>query len=237
MGPDFATWALDQLGVGVSDFWAWLILIVAATFIVTGIIGSIVTILKAIRGRTGNRVQDKPGQSQENSPDAQQQHATNTEGHVIQARDHNTFNLGPPTPSIPAHWIYRSGCPQFRLSPSPSQNRIEGELRIFSSVPIPNNIEVKWEGVGTDTDWFKPRSTSPGRNFQLAYHMGCDFEPTGLDEIEVKFSVRFWWDNQQHGATWIWYLVPHSKPGVWEWKNPMGSGTGQPDEKDVWTKP
>ncbi len=99
-----------------------------------------------------------------------------------------------------------------------------------------NSIVVKWEGSGTDTDWTIPTPTVVRKNDQHAYHMGwVGFKPSESAEIEVRFSLRFWWDNEQHCATWIWYLTPHStKQGIWEMNQRKGSGTHQPKLEDTW---
>jgi hypothetical protein len=60
---DALTWALDQLEVKVSAFWAWVIIIVALVFIIGGSVASIMTIMGAMR-RRGKRMPEKPRQSQ-----------------------------------------------------------------------------------------------------------------------------------------------------------------------------
>lgn len=176
------------------------------------------------------------GLTQENSPNAQQQQALDVHGHVIQAgRD---VNIGVPVaPTTPLPWLHRSGCPQFdmRRGIQPVQGKIGGDMRISGADPWPISIEVKWEWVGIDMDWTRPTPTGVYRNEQLAFHMGWVTLPSKPDKTEIRFRVRFWWNDEQHGATWIWYLVPHaSKQGIWEWDHHIGSATGQPNIGDTW---
>ena len=176
------------------------------------------------------------GLSQEDSPNAQQLQALDVHGHVIQAG--GDVNIGVPVaPTTPLPWLRRSGCPQFdmRRGIQPVQGEIGGDMRISGADPLPISIEVKWEGVGIDMDWTCPTPTVAYRNEQLAFHMGWVTLPSKPDQTEIMFSVRFWWNDEQHGATWLWYLVPHaSKQGVWEWNHQKGSGTRQPNIGDTW---
>lgn len=148
-----------------------------------------------------------------------------------------TVNQVTPAPPKP-HWLYRSGCPQFDLSPGVQnpQQKIGGDLHVFGANPLPTNIEAKWEGPGITMGWESPTPTVVRKNEQLAFHMGwMAFSPTKLDELEFRFNLRFWWDNEPHGATWIWYLVPHSsKEGAWERLQHKGSSTRQPKPEDTW---
>ena len=128
---------------------------------------------------------------------------------------------GPAWDCLPARRIQSPSAPSH-----PAQGKIGGDIHIFGANPLPNSIEVKWEGAGIDTDWTVPTNTVVRRNEQLAFHMGwVAFQPGKLDETEVRFSSRFWWDDEQYGATWIWYLVPHApKQGIWERNHQKGSG-------------
>ena len=169
-------------------------------------------------------------------PINQSSHQEITSGHVIRAGGKVTIGQEA-TPTVVPPWLQRSGCPQFKMAPGiqPSQGEIGGDMRIFGAAPLPNSIEVKWEGVGIDMDWTVPTPTGVRGNEQLAFHMGwVGFQPGDAEEMQVKFRLRFWWDNQQHEAAWIWYLVPHaSKQGVWEWNYQKGSGTHQPKIQDT----
>ena len=147
------------------------------------------------------------------------------------------INEAPSAPPKP-HWLHRSGCPQFTFyrGIDPRESTIGGDARISGSQPQPNSIEVKWEGPGIESEWHVPNPTALGRNDQIAFHMGWERFQSNSDanEIEVRFNMKFWWDNEQCHATWIWYLVPHAKPGAWEWNINKGSGTKQPNAEDTW---
>ena len=73
---------------------------------------------------------------------------------------------GPAYECIPARRIKSPSAPSHS-----AQGKIGGDLHIFGANPLPNSIEVKWEGAGIDTDWTIPTNTLVRRNDQLAFHM------------------------------------------------------------------
>lgn len=183
---------------------------------------------------------DQGSQSQDNSPGAQQAESGRD---TYQAQAGHDVIINPvPEAQVKPHWLHRSGCPQFEMHPgiqNPTTDRplpqIGGDCYIWGANPLPNNIEVRWEGPGIEMDWKRPVSThTTGRN-QIGFHMGwTTFDPAKRERVECKFHVRFWWDNEEHGATWIWPVVPHSTPNAWEGRWREGSHVFQPRLEDTW---
>jgi hypothetical protein len=83
-------------------------------------------------------------------------------------------------------------------------------------------------------DWVKPMVQNPRPGVQLGFQMkSVPMNPVQPVD-EARFHVRFYWDNEQHGATWVWTLVPHSTKDTWEFDYKRGSGVGQPRLEDTW---
>jgi hypothetical protein len=163
------------------------------------------------------------GQHATGSPHAQQ--ASHSGRDIYQAGgDINVGQQVPPTPTLP--WIKRPGGPVFRMSPGVNSGQLLCEFRIDATA-APGDIHARWVGAGIQMDWVTPMH-DPGK-YQMK---GMAMSPTPPHD-EVRFEVKFWLDDGEHGGRWIWPLEQQPK-GHWRLEVGKGSGAGQPKCQDTW---
>lgn len=156
---------------------------------------------------------------------------------VISAGDNSTINIGETSRHELPSWIRRPGCPVFLMSPGTDFPNSRVLCTFYLDTPSqPASVEAKWSGPGINMDWVTPmlENLDRGRPNRTGYQMKpINFNADSSDNVEMRFSVRFWLDDGEHGATWIWPMqlgVRHH----WQFNHKKGSGTGQPHLDDTW---
>ena len=97
---------------------------------------------------------------------------------------------------------------------------------------LPGEVEYRWLGVDTDTDWVRPMTENQAGKYQMK---NVPLNPDSyLEENIVTLEIRFWLeDENQYGGRWMWPLKPR-EDGTWDLHQELGSGVFQPRDGDWW---
>lgn len=108
-------------------------------------------------------------------------------------------------------WLKRPGGPKFRLSPGVHDGQLLCTFYIRGASE-PGDVKARWTGAGTNVDWRDPMPQNvPAGRSEWGYQMKpVEMTPQPPADM-VTFEVKFWLDDGEHGARWLWPLEQHEK--------------------------